>query len=132
MKRTPLRRGTKTLKRTPLRRRSKNRVPALRRKAWALFSIYIRRRDNNICFTCGGYGDQAGHFIHRDALDFCEENVHAQCSRCNLYLSGNLDEYTIRMIDKYGREKVDELMARKHEIHRWAVGELEEIIEKYR
>jgi len=119
------------VKRTPLRKRSKNRLPTLKRKAWSLFSKYIRERDGNVCFTCGEYGNQAGHFIHRDSLDFEEKNIHAQCTRCNLNLSGNLAEYTLRMIDKYGREEVDELMARKHQIKRWTVGELEEIIEKY-
>ena len=120
------------MKRTPLRKVSKNRIPTLRRKAWALFSVYIRRRDKNVCFTCGGFATHAGHFIHKDALDFDELNVHAQCVRCNLYLSGNLADYTIKMIDKYGRGKVDKLLARRHEIHHWTVGELEEIIERYK
>ena len=120
------------MKRTPLRKKSKNRIPTLRRKAWGLFSAYIKRRDKNICFTCGEFATQAGHFIHKDSLDYDGMNIHAQCVRCNLYLSGNLAEYAIRMIDKYGRDAVDNLMRRKHEIHKWTIGELETIIDKYK
>ncbi len=114
-----------------MRKQSKNRIPTLRRKAWKLFSKYIRERDKNICFTCGGYANQAGHFVHKDSLDYNEMNIHAQCTRCNLYLSGNQIEYTLRMIDKYGRDRVEELRARRHEVHHWTVGELEGLIEKY-
>jgi hypothetical protein len=119
------------MRRTPLRKRSKNRIPTLRRKAWKLFSEFIRERDKHTCFTCGAPATQAGHYIHRDIFDFDEMAVHAQCTRCNLYLSGNLDVYTLKMIDTYGRKVVDELIARKHETHHWTVGELEEIILRY-
>ena len=115
-----------------MRRKSKNRIPTLRKKAWRLFSEYVRKRDKNVCFTCGGYATHAGHFIHKDALDFVPLNIHAQCVRCNLFLSGNLAEYTIRMIDTYGREAVDGLWARKNEVHKWNIPELEELIESFK
>lgn len=133
MKRTPLRRSTKTLKRTPLRRRSKNRIPTLRRKAWDLQSEYIRRIERGVCFTCDVRKDwretEAGHFIHKDHLDFEEINIHCQCHRCNHYLSGNLGEYALRLVDKYGRERVVSLVARKHDVVPWRVDFLEGIIE---
>ena len=100
-----------------MRRRSKNRIPTLRREAWRLFSEYIRERDHNVCFTCGGYADQAGHFIHaRNSVYFDPRNVHAQCKFCNIFKNGNLIEYTAKMIDVYGREVVDELRRKKHEV----------------
>lgn len=104
----------------------------LRKKAWKLFSKYIRERDKNVCFTCGAYATHAGHFVHRDSLDFEPLNIHAQCVRCNLYLSGSLVAYTIKMINTYGQDVVDDLVARGNKVHHWNVVELEELIERYK
>ena len=64
------------------------------------------------CVTCGvrkHYKEMnAGHYRH--GLDFIRENQHNQCVKCNKYMSGNLAEYTLFMIDNYGRERVDEIM----------------------
>lgn len=106
-------------------------VKSLRKKAWKLFAYWIKERDHHKCITCSGYATNAGHFIHRDSLDFDEFNVSAQCVRCNLHLSGNLGEYALRLIDKYGRDKVEELRAKKHLIKRWTITELEQIIKRY-
>jgi len=92
----------------------------LKRKLWPIFSKYIRLRDKNICFTCGKYvGEglyQAGHFIPRGAgglaLYFNEDNVHGQCSFCNLTLQGNVYEYGKRL----GEEKVRELYKLRSQI----------------
>lgn len=83
------------MKRTPLRKKSKK--SALKRKLWDVFSKYVKKRDNNICFTCGkiAYGNamHAGHFIPKSvggmALYFHPDNVRAQCAHCNLWLGGN-------------------------------------------
>jgi 5-methylcytosine-specific restriction endonuclease McrA len=104
------------MKKTALRKTSKAKIPTLKRKLWTLFSLYIRKRDNNTCFTCGRSGEymQAGHFIPRSAggiaLYFHPDNVHCQCSYCNLHLQGNIYEYGKRL----GQEKVDELYAIKN------------------
>ena len=67
------------------------------------------------CVTCGArkhYKEaHAGHFKH--GLDFIFRNYHIQCPYCNLYKSGNEVEYTIFMLDRYGRECVDDLRSRK-------------------
>ena len=81
------------------------------------FNTFIRVRDakllNGKCFTCGERGSQAGHFIHSaNAVRFEETAVHLQCSGCNLWKSGNLVEYTVRMIKDYGQKWVDELRRR--------------------
>lgn len=139
LKRTPLRRGTKGLKRTPLkrgnvglRRVSKNRIPTLRRKAWGLMSEFVRRRDRGICFTCGikknWEEQQAGHFIHRDHLDFNFVNINCQCPRCNKFLSGNLDVYAEKLIAKYGELEFMKLCALRHKVVPWRVSDLENII----
>jgi len=108
------------------------------KKTKETFNKYIRLRyaDENgmvTCVTCGvkiHYKDaNAGHYMH--SLHFREDNQHNQCRRCNLFLSGNLANYTLFMIDKYGREKVDELILEKMKPHKYGIGELREIREKY-
>lgn len=67
-------------------------------------------KDRAKCVTCGKVcltkEMDAGHFKH-NAYDYDERNVHAQCVRCNKYLSGNAAPYTLFMLDTYGREVVD-------------------------
>ena len=92
--------------------------------AWKAFSRYIRLRDClestgdpnwGICCTCKQKtefnGLQAGHFIggRGNSILLHEECVHAQCMRCNIWLKGNLVEYYIFMLNRYGQEKINEL-----------------------
>lgn len=111
-------------------------------------SEYIRKRDHGICFTCGkkepDYEDNdgntksgwkrmdAGHFIHKSCLDFNEININCQCSRCNRHLHGNAGEYAIRLIKKYGIGAVDNLKIEGNTVHKFNMGELEIIIDKYK
>lgn len=83
----------------------------LHKKAWAVFSKWVRERDKR-CVTCGSTnGLQAGHFWH-NCLDFDEININAQCSQCNHYMSGNLAPYSVYLIRKYGKEAFEELEKR--------------------
>ena len=81
---------------------------------WKWFSKYIKKRDKGACFTCpsrnlSGRNYHAGHFISRrfKRLKFDEDNVHGQCARCNVFLSGNLIVYRNRMIKKYGTRQIE-------------------------
>lgn len=93
------------MKKTKLKKVSKNNISKLKKKLWTLFSLYIRQRDKYTCFTCGrkgeGSGMHAGHFISKAIggvdLYFDEDNVHAQCYNCNINLSGNQYEYSLRL-----------------------------------
>jgi len=114
-------------------------VKQLKKILWRIVSEYIRRRDKGICFTCGAKKDwkdmHAGHFVPKGSYsdtEFEETNIHCQCPKCNTFLGGNLTEYTIRMIDMYGRDYVDELMRRKHITKKWTKEELKELIEYYK
>jgi hypothetical protein len=108
------------MKKTPLKKKSKAKISALKRKLWTVFSIYIRKRDKFICFTCGrhseGSGMHAGHFISKAvggiALYFHEENVHAQCYNCNINLGGNQWIYGQRL----GKKTVDRLYEIKNKV----------------
>ena len=117
-----------------MRKTRKNRPKwiRLRDKAWRLCSEYIRKRDKGICFTCGLEGTQAGHFKHGKNCEryFDEYNIHCQCRRCNLFLSGNLAVYLRKLQQKYGIKKADELL-KENKTKRWRVKELEEIIKYY-
>lgn len=102
----------------------KENITLKKKKLWKLFSAYIRKRDKYVCFTCGkintGAGMHAGHFIPSSicgvGLRYDESNVHAQCFRCNIHLSGNWVEYRERMIKRYGIDVVHDLERRRHQI----------------
>ena len=99
------------MKRSPFTRKS--RPKGLKRKAWDIFSKYIRARDKK-CVTCNSTNQlQAGHFWH-NVLDFDEMNVNAQCKQCNTYLSGNLAPYSVYLIRKCGKKKFEDLEKRHY------------------
>lgn len=120
----------KLKKRSPLKKHSKNLLAVAKRKTWKLMSEYVRMRDKNKCFTCGSYGNQAGHFIHRDCLDYNEMAINCQCVRCNKWLHGNSAIYAINLIKKYGKKKVDNLILLANKPHPYSIQELEKIQEK--
>lgn len=105
----------------------------LKKRAWTLFSTFIRKRDP-ICFTCKNPTDNAGHFRHghTKAGFFNEINVNGQCSRCNLYLSGNLGEYAIRLAKNVGLSELEKLKKEWDKDHNWTRKELIQLIIKYK
>ena len=91
-----------------------------KREAQTAFNAYIRYRDRDrSCISCGNRPENrlggtidAGHYRSRGAaqhLAFHSHNCHAQCVRCNQYLSGNIVEYRKRLIGRIGLEKVEAL-----------------------
>ena len=125
------------MKRSPLRKHSKNKISVLKRKAWKVFSLWIRERDDWRCFTCGrgGIGSfmNAGHYISRrhNATLFDERNVHAQCMNCNLWGYGNMGVYTLKLQKKYGSGIIKELTKKSRQIKQFTEKELLEVIKKY-
>jgi hypothetical protein len=107
----------------------------LKKELWKIQSIYIRRKEGK-CFTCGKKYPwkllQAGHFEHKDCLDFETKNIHAQCVRCNKHLSGNLGAYAEHLEELYGFGVVQEIRGQRDKIKRWKVSELEEKINFYK
>lgn len=124
---------------TNVKKPRKKTISKVKKEAWKEFSTFIRRRDNSTCFTCGrraeSSGLHSGHFIPRSIssyLFFDERNVHAQCYRCNIHLSGNSDEYAQRLERKYGQGILEELRRDKYKVKQWSVKELEELRDKYK
>jgi hypothetical protein len=116
-------------------------------KAWKAFSDYIRLRDSLRttgspdscrCITCEKivpYSSiQAGHFVggRGGAVLFDEESVWGQCIGCNVFLRGNYQLYTLKMISLYGMERVEELLAMKKQSKQYKTFELLEIAKKYK
>ena len=112
------------------------------KKAWKLFSLYTRQKDkdwreNVRCITCNWLGNwkecDAGHYIHGKGKQtyFNPKNVHAQCSRCNKWKSGELGVYAHEIIKRYGLKEYEKLEAQRYKDYYWTIEELKEIIEKY-
>jgi hypothetical protein len=91
---------------------------------------------NQRCISCNGSVEQAGHYFssgHYSALTFNETNVNGQCIRCNCFLHGNLIQYRIGLVAKYGEKKVKALEDESEvRTYKWSRTELEEIIQNYK
>lgn len=113
-------------------------VAKLKKLADKVFSDYIRQRDKYVCFTCGKKGDktniQNGHYVSRafNSLRFDERNCAAQCVGCNIFRKGNIDEYALALLKKFGPEILKELAAEKRKVKQFTVRELEGMIEEFK
>jgi hypothetical protein len=102
----------------------KRSTQAMKKKAWAAFSRYIRLKEclettcttrHGCCTTCGDvipYNElQAGHFVNgrSNGVLFDERGVHIQCRTCNLFKQGNKEEYEKVMMKRYGLEVIKDL-----------------------
>ncbi len=84
------------------------------REAQAAFNEWVRLRDSDRpCVSCGRHHEgqyHAGHYRSVGAnpeLRFEPLNVWKQCAPCNTYLSGNLVNYRLSLLQLIGPEKVD-------------------------
>jgi len=106
-------------------------------EAQKAFNAYIRKRDENEpCISCGRYHEgqyHAGHYKTtgaRSDIRFNEDNCHKQCAPCNNHLSGNIGEYTPRLIEKIGQERF--LALGLNRVKGYSCEELSEIEKKYK
>jgi len=91
-------------------------------EAQAAINRYVRARDaKHGCISCDKTNSWDGqwhcsHYYsrgHSSALRFNLLNMNKSCSVCNLHLSGNIGEYTPRLIAKIGQASFDNLESRK-------------------
>ena len=108
------------------------------KQAQTAFNAFIRERDkDDPCISCGRFHEgqyHAGHYRTTGAnpeLRFDEDNCHKQCVPCNHHLSGNIENYTPRLIEKIGQERFDRLMG-SHELPKWKREDYERIRDHYR
>lgn len=100
-----------------------------KKELWRWFTKFIKNRDGWQCFTCDkfatGWGMSGGHFITAatcpPSLYFDEDNVHAQCSYCNLNNEGNHYIYGLRL----GKRRANRLinMRQKFRGEVWTIEE---------
>ena len=111
-------------------------IAQLIRLATKPFNKFIRERDFAFgCISCGERVTQAGHYRsagHHPHLRFNEQNVNGQCTRCNLFLRGNLIDYRKGLVKKIGILEVDGLESIRVINFKWDRFTLIAIIEKYR
>lgn len=113
----------------------KTTLAALKRKLWSLFTAYVKERDGHVCFTCdkpiSSYDCQGGHLISRKiaATFFHPDNVHPQCGSCNCGKRGNVPEYTLRFLARYGEAKYRALLASATQVRQWKPHEIRELID---
>lgn len=108
------------------------------KQAQTAFNAFIRERDKDEpCISCGRFHEgqyHAGHYRTTGAnpeLRFDEDNCHKQCAPCNNHLSGNIENYTPRLIEKIGQERFERLMG-FHELPKWKRDDYERIRDHYR
>jgi len=96
----------------------------------ALVNRYARIRDSaDGCMSCdkpASWNGQwhASHYYsrgHSSSLRFNLWNIHKACSICNNHLSGNIEQYTPRIIEKIGRERYDWLASHRSDIRSYDV-----------
>ena len=85
-------------------------------EAHTSINSYVRARDRGRpCVSCGKPDDgshqrHASHYRSRGAcssLRFNLKNIHSSCQQCNSTLSGNLIEYRVRLVARFGSDYVD-------------------------
>lgn len=138
--------GSVMLAKLPRKKRTETRSQLIK-KLDTVFSQYIRLKESVLeidgfryatCVTSGDYRPwkelQNGHFFTRGryATRWDEMNCHPQTYRDNVLLKGNYIKYTTYMIDRYGREAVDELERKSLSTVKISSVELREMIEKYK
>ena len=114
-----------------------------------LSHTHVRRRDSidedkigGYCFDCGEYAEgqqfQAGHFeadsVGGALLRYHPLNMHGQAGGCNMKQSQERVKinYTLKMIDMYGREFVDFLRSLKKKSIKADIIFYERMIELYK
>lgn len=104
---------------------------------------FARRRDcfgsvGTSCISCGRWCSyeelDGGHFIPTtsSAIRFHEDNIHAQCRRCNRFLHGNPRHYLRGLERKIGKKRVGYLESKEFETKKWSREELAALEEYYR
>lgn len=117
-------------------------LSSLKKKAWTVFSQYIRRSNADgygicVCYTCGERQQwkeaQAGHAIpgRHNAVLYDEEIVRVQCVACNIFKRGNYPIFTTKLIKAHGMEWWENKLARSRQTVKYTRTDIQEIIDKY-
>lgn len=122
---------------TPVKRKTKS-LSKYKKEFDAVFSKFIRQRDNHTCYTCGIIMEptksQNGHFVPRQylSLRWDERNCHAQCYACNVLYNGQPSVYAIKLTEQYGPDILREFEAKRKELTKLREDFYIENISKYK
>lgn len=141
-RRTPLKRGSKSLKRsamkpsqTPMKRSGKLRPirktepgsdARLKQDLTKALSIYVRMRDP-LCIVCEERdSEHGGHLFHRDmpSVEFDPRNVWGCCARCNFNHETNGQPMHDAVLTRLGERAYDDLCTLAHN-HKMKLGTIE-------
>jgi hypothetical protein len=93
-----------------------NALKAAHNTTKTLVHEFIRERDKGKpCISCSGSWNkdfQAGHYYSASSfitLKYNFDNIHGQCQGCNLFAEGNFENYTLRLPERIGQDRFDEL-----------------------
>lgn len=90
-------------------------IKSLETKLKTVLYPLIKKRDGNICISCGKRGLKGrnwatGHYAKAELCNivwrYKPTNIHSQCFFCNKWRRGNTIEYRKNLIKKIGEENV--------------------------
>jgi len=100
-----------------------------------IFSLYIRARDKDKCFTCGTkQNPTCGHLITRSkySVRWDEKNAFCQCASCNLHHEYNSHIFTSAYIKKFGAPAYMALVRLANKSHKFLDSELEALYQHFK
>ena len=106
-----------------------------------VFNSYIRNRDEKrACISCGAVcgglnSGTAGHFYSVGSypnLRFNEDNVHLQCTYCNMHLHSNPHEYEIGLIKRIGKIRFNSLLVLRNKELKLSLDQIKDLIKEYK
>lgn len=129
---------------TRARKKALETVRSVMPTAQRWFNKFIRMRDRDQpCISCGKpFGDSGAFHAGRDAghyrsigsashLRFHEDNVHAQCVKCNQYGAGRAVDYRLGLVARIGLHRVEALET-NNEPHKWTLEEVRAVVDTYK
>ena len=108
----------------------------LHKKLWKITSQLVRSQ-SCYCYTCGNCIPEigkrhTGHFWTKgghQASKYELDNLRVQCDSCNRWKGGNLAEYSARLLNEIGSERIEALYKLAHTTKTvWTYEELELMI----
>lgn len=113
-------------------------LSSLKKKAWKLFSEYVRSKHPAVCYTCGESHRrkslQCGHAIggRHNAVLFDEEICRPQCVACNVFRRGNYPIFTTKLIKENGMEWWEKKLEGARRIVKLTRSDMESLIAQFK
>lgn len=117
---------------------------ALKKKAWKVLSMYVRKRDADEggfvgCYTCGApihhkLEAQAGHAIpgRTGAVLLDVDIIRPQCRRCNVFMGGRYEIFAAKLIRENGLEWFEQKLEGARRVVKLTRADLEDFIQNYK